>query len=171
MLTGINVLAISGDSVVSRPVEGGGAKKSPSGRGRLVTLLVNTYQAEALHLAVENGSLTMTLRNPLDKEPVHEEGSVLNRDSIGRKGETIEPTIPSDKESPEQLYDSDNPQDPAQAGSNFDPNMPSQQKRMTEKYKNRTRKDREIPVHRGPQVKIEQVEISENESDGTAQKK
>jgi pilus assembly protein CpaB len=67
MLVGIHVLAISGDSVVSRPEEEG-ANKRRSSRGRLVTLLVTPRQAEALSLAIENGRISLSIRNPLDKK-------------------------------------------------------------------------------------------------------
>ena len=64
MLVGIHVLAISGDTVVSKTEGDGGAKKRIS-RATRVTLLVTPKQAQALFLAADNGSLSMTLRNPL----------------------------------------------------------------------------------------------------------
>jgi Flp pilus assembly protein CpaB len=66
MLRGIQVLAISGDPVVSKPEEEGGVKIRTSHETR-VTLLVTPKQAEALKLAVENGSISLTIRNPNDK--------------------------------------------------------------------------------------------------------
>jgi pilus assembly protein CpaB len=69
MLVGLHVLAISGDTVVSQTKEEGGAKKHTS-RATRVTLLVTPKQAQTLFLAADNGSLSMTLRNPLDKEPI-----------------------------------------------------------------------------------------------------
>jgi len=70
MLRGIHVLAISGDSVVSNPEsqEEGGTKKRSTNRGTLVTLMVDPKQAEALQLAMENGNISLSLRNPLDRK-------------------------------------------------------------------------------------------------------
>jgi pilus assembly protein CpaB len=85
MLVGLHVLAISGDTVVSQTEEDGGAKKRSS-RGTRVTLLVTPNQAQTLFLAADNGSLSMTLRNPLDKEPINDGPSLLDRNSIGREG-------------------------------------------------------------------------------------
>ena len=171
MLTGIIVLAISGDSVVSKPVEEGGAKKSSSGRGRLVTLLVNTYQAEALHLAVENGSLTMTLRNPLDKKPVHEEGSVLDRDSIGRKGETIQPTISNEQVLPEQWFDGENPLQEGSEDGVLGTKRPEPQPESTNKSQNRKKSSWDVDVIRGPERKVENFDAPENKTDKTTPKK
>jgi pilus assembly protein CpaB len=171
MLTGIHVLAISGDSVVSRPVEEGATKKSSSGRGRLVTLLVNTYQAEALHLAVENGSLTMTLRNPLDKEPVHEEGSVLDVDSIGRKGETIEPTISSEKALPEQWFEGDNPRQEVPENGVPATEKPAAQPKSNNKSQNRKNSSLDVEVIRGPERKVLNVDVPDNKNDEITPKK
>jgi Flp pilus assembly protein CpaB len=85
MLVGLRVLAISGDTVVSQTEEEGGGRKRTS-RSTRVTLLVTPKQAQTLFLAADNGSLSMTLRNPLDKEPNEEEPSVLDRYSISREG-------------------------------------------------------------------------------------
>ena len=70
MLRAIHVIAVAGESVVSNPdvEEESGTKKRNTSRGSLVTLLVDTKQAEALHLAVENGSISLSLRNPLDRK-------------------------------------------------------------------------------------------------------
>lgn len=88
MLRGIQVLAVSGDSVISNPE--GGTKKSNSTRGRLVTLLVSPRQAEALELAVQKGSISLTLRNPLDKkkfewQPLHDQRPSIKRNDIWNK--------------------------------------------------------------------------------------
>lgn len=108
MLVGIHVLGVSGDTVVSQTEEEGGAKKRTSS-GTRVTLLVTPQQAQALQLAADNGSLSMSLRNPLDKVPVNEEASVLNRDSLRRNGDTLPPVISSERGLPgEQGITSDN---------------------------------------------------------------
>jgi pilus assembly protein CpaB len=96
MFRGLTVLAISGDSVIQDPDEEGGGKKSRSRRsGYIVTLLVEPKQAEALQLAAENGSLTMSLRNPNDKRAFALDGSVLNRGSFVKSGSRVPSTVES----------------------------------------------------------------------------
>jgi Flp pilus assembly protein CpaB len=94
MFRGLRVLAVSGDSVVKNPAEEEKNDKRSSRRGGLlVSLLVDPKQAEALQLAVENGSITMSLRNPLDKLTFALEGSVLNRSTILSSGSMVPSTV------------------------------------------------------------------------------
>jgi Flp pilus assembly protein CpaB len=62
--------AVSGESVVSTPEEEQANQRTRStntSRGLQVTLLVDSKQAEALQLAVDNGSsISLAIRNPLD---------------------------------------------------------------------------------------------------------
>jgi pilus assembly protein CpaB len=96
MFRGLTVLAISGDSVIQNPDEEEGGKKSRSRRsGYIVTLLVEPKQAEALQLAAENGSLTMSLRNPNDKRAFALDGSLLNRSSFVKSGSRVTSTVES----------------------------------------------------------------------------
>ena len=66
LLQGVFVLAVGPRTVVSEPA--GGARSAPSaGRRRpSVTLLVDLKQAEALKLAMQEGSVSLVLRNPTD---------------------------------------------------------------------------------------------------------
>jgi len=171
MLIGMKVLAVSGDSVMSKPAEEGGTKKRSTSRGRLVTLLVSTKQAEALMLAAEGGSLTMSLRNPLDRELVDEEASVLDRNSIGRKGETIQPTISNEQVLPGQWSDGDNP---LQEGS--EDGVPGTQRSATQhestnKSQNSKNSSLDIEMIIGRVKTIENVDAPENKTDKTAPKK
>ncbi len=79
LLEGIEVLAIDRTSVTSSDAEkhDGEAPKNTGGR---VTLLVDTQQAKLLQLATEQGSLTLALRNPLDKG--HAEQAVVRMSSL-----------------------------------------------------------------------------------------
>jgi pilus assembly protein CpaB len=70
LLQDVRVLAVGDRSIVSAPVStaaaGGTAEASPS-RGRpTVTLLVNAQQAEKLKLAMQEGSVSLAVRNPKD---------------------------------------------------------------------------------------------------------
>ena len=65
MLRKVPVLAISVESVVSNTEEGEekGSPRRSSSRGAIVTLLVDTKQAEALSRAIQNGSISLSLSN------------------------------------------------------------------------------------------------------------
>jgi hypothetical protein len=71
----------------------------------------------------------------------------------------------------EQALSSNNPQDPAQAYSIFGTNMPVQQPKSEEKNQVRPYPRWGITVIRGRQTKIEELDVSENETDGTTAKK
>lgn len=86
ILRGIQVLAVQGDSVVSNPQAEEGstttAARSTTSGGLQVTLLVDPKQAEALQLAIENGSISLTVRNPLDKNMGEMDATILNQDQL-----------------------------------------------------------------------------------------
>lgn len=177
MLRGIQVLAVSGDSVISNPdnPEEGGNKKRNTRSGTRVTLLVDPKQAEALHLAVENGNISLSLRNPLDRKLFELEGTVLSQGRLAHLGSMLTPTVPhtqeySETESisggnpQEQTITSNNPQAPAAADSIFSENVPVQKPlRRSPRWG--------VTVIRGQKTKIEELDVSLNPTDETAPKK
>ena len=184
MLRGIQVLAVSGDSVVSNPEteDKSETSKRNSGRGSLVTLMVDPKQAEALQLAVENGSISLSLRNPLDRRAFELEGTVLSQGRLAHLGSMLTPTVPNEQglsvdqpfigDNPqEQAISSDNPQDAAQEGNIFGTKMPVQQPKSEDKYQVRQSPRWGVTVIRGNKIKIEEFDTSENEADETAAKK
>jgi Flp pilus assembly protein CpaB len=179
MLRGIQVIAVAGDSVISNPdVEGtsGTKKRITTSRGTLVTLLVDTKQAEALLLAIENGNLSLSVRNPLDKEIFELEGTVLSQGRLAHLGSMLTPTVLSNAQnerdmSMEQQLRTNNPQDPAQSGLIYDPNIPAQQPQSAEKYEIRQSPRWGVTVIRGSQTKVEEFETSESEAGETTAKK
>jgi Flp pilus assembly protein CpaB len=62
----VQVLAFEHQTVVSPGRIIGDADASRSGSSRHVTLLVDTKQSKALQLAMEQGTLSLALRNPMD---------------------------------------------------------------------------------------------------------
>lgn len=67
LLENIQVLAIEDQTVVSPPKGIGDIDTSQrNGGNQRITLLVTTHQAKALGLAMSKGTLSLTLRNPLD---------------------------------------------------------------------------------------------------------
>lgn len=95
ILRGIQVLAVAGESVVSNPEaeEGNEAKARNRNGGLQVTLLVDSKQAEALQLAVDNGNISLAVRNPLDKSLGEMEATVLNQGQMAAFGSALTPEI------------------------------------------------------------------------------
>ena len=82
LLQGVRVLAVGTRSIVSERNESAEMvseqHKIDRRRARLVTLMVNPEQAEALQLATEHGEISLALRNPLDEEVVPSRGVILS---------------------------------------------------------------------------------------------
>jgi hypothetical protein len=138
-----------------------------------VSLLVEPKQAEALQLAVENGSITMSLRNPLDKLQFATEGSVLNRNTILSSGSTVPstvlPTTPSGQEflDKEQWYDVNEPQGQRITSDNtIQGNMFDTQKAKPYPVKSRW----PVEFYLGQKKKIEEFDVPEGKAENTAQK-
>ena len=177
MLRGMQVLAVSGESVISNPdVEESGTKKRETNRGTLVTLMVDTKQAEALQLAVENGTISLSIRNPLDKNLFELEGTVLSQGRLAHLGSMLTPTVLSTAQnerdmSMEQQLRTNNQQEQAQSKTIIDANIPTQQPQSAEKYETRQSPRWGVTVIRGSQTKVEEFETSESEADETPAKK
>jgi pilus assembly protein CpaB len=79
LLQSVRVLAVGGRSIVSKhqDPEEVASSQIDRRRERLVTLLVNPEQAEALQLATEHGEISLALRNPLDEEVTPSHGVML----------------------------------------------------------------------------------------------
>lgn len=94
LLTGVEVLAVESATVASkskRDADAPGVRTE--GRRLAVTLMVDPRQAEALQLAMENGSISLSVRNPLDKKPVDTDVTVLNQSRLAALGLTMGPTV------------------------------------------------------------------------------
>lgn len=89
LLERVQVLAIAGKSMPATSDEEGKKAATPDQKRLTVTLELDSKQAEALQLAIDNGSISLTLRNPLDTESVSSEATVLNRGKLSRLGELL----------------------------------------------------------------------------------
>jgi Flp pilus assembly protein CpaB len=100
MLRGVQVLAVAGNSVVSKPEKEGEsvAKARRSSNTITVTLMVDPKQAEALQLASDNGSISLAIRNPLDKKMVDMEATVLSQGRLANLGAVLTPAVFSSAE-------------------------------------------------------------------------
>lgn len=75
LLQGVMVLAVGSRTVVAEAPASNGM---PSGGRPTVSLLVEPAQAEVLKLAMEAGSISLSMRNPMDAQPVEAEGTRMN---------------------------------------------------------------------------------------------
>jgi len=82
LLQGVQVLAIGPRTIVNTSDNSSTDPSVDPGidrkRLRMVTLMVDSKQAEALQLASTNGELTVTMRNPLDKDEQEGHGVMLS---------------------------------------------------------------------------------------------
>jgi pilus assembly protein CpaB len=176
MLRGVQVLAVAGYTVVSSPeseTARGGRGRSAS-RSATVTLLVNPKQAEALQLAAENGSVSLTIRNPLDMELVHIEGTVLSQGKLANLGSVLT-VFPDSKRKPvtpgqqEETEDANSPfgdatnivtEDSFEPGTNIVKDKPA----SLEEYRVRQIPRWGVTVIRGTDTKLEELVVSKPEA-------
>jgi len=171
MLRGIQVLAISGESVIKNPdAEENGTHKRSSGRVSLVTLLVDTEQAEALQLAIENGNIMLSIRNPRDKNEFDEDPSILNRGKLTPRGTDLppaflphlnrEPNLPMGEWNQSGRQTSSNNSVQRDTGNSVGGrNMPVSQPKSGDKSKNRRNPLREITIIRGREKEVEEFDV------------
>lgn len=98
LLQGIQVIAVQEESIVSRSSEDKKSKllegKKDYGNNLTVTLMVDTKQAEALQLAMDNGKISLAMRNPLDKMPVDIDATVLSQGRLAKGASQLESSVP-----------------------------------------------------------------------------
>jgi len=97
LLQGIQVIAVDDRTIVSIQDDKKGpenTRKYNNGNQKMmVTLMVNPRQAEALQLAREYGSVSVTMRNPLDRYPVDSDTTVLSEGQLAKFGSVMTPAV------------------------------------------------------------------------------
>lgn len=173
ILRGIQVLAVQGDSVVSNPAaeDAVAAKTRPaSSSGLQVTLLVDSKQAEALQLAVDNGNISLAVRNPLDKSLGEMEATVLNQGQLANLGSALTPEILAATQKAKQKEQEKDwlasqiitPDEEGQANSSAV--LPQPQ--SGENYQAPKRPRYAITVIRGRETKTEEFDVVGSEANG-----
>ena len=151
MLERVPVLAVQGESVVSKPDPEDKDNPAPKVRTRsrdvTVTLMLDTEQAKAMQLAALNGNISVTLRNPLDVKPVDEDATVLNRGKLSRLGQLMGTTVKPRPGTSTELGEQD---DQASSRNGFD-DLSFQQESQS----------RDVMVIKGAKVSYEEVKESE----------
>lgn len=160
MLRGIQVLAVAGDSVVSKQDKEGKstAKARRTGSTVVVTLMVEPKQAEALQLAANNGSISLAIRNPLDKRPVDMEATILSQGRLASLGSVLTPAVLATVQR-EQGPSAEQ----AQGDSTTDTDIMGQQFISDEEYRIRQSPRWGITVIRGREATVEELDIHQNE--------
>jgi len=93
LLEGVEVLAIEGQLEDVKDKEKDSTPAARSTRTVTVTLKLDTKQAEALQVAAERGTISVTMRNPLDKMAVDPNPTVINSGKLTRRGDYIDPIV------------------------------------------------------------------------------
>ena len=97
LVQGVEVLAIDDNTVMSddktneSDSKAGKAVLNP--KSRRVTLGVNPKQAAALQLATEHGSVSLAMRNPLDKENPDQEPTLLSDGKLAGLAEYLQASV------------------------------------------------------------------------------
>jgi pilus assembly protein CpaB len=95
LLQGIQVLAVENSSIVTKDDKKADADNAAysDNKKQMITLMVNSRQAEALQLAREYGSVSVVMRNPLDNYPVDSDSTVLDEGKLAKFGSLLTPTV------------------------------------------------------------------------------
>jgi Flp pilus assembly protein CpaB len=170
MLHGIQVLAVDGESVVSNPKqeteEGTAPKPRRTSRGgaTMVTLMVNSKQAEALQLAADNGIVSLAIRNPLDSYPVDRQPTILSQGRLAHSGSPLTPVVPfNDEKSLEKFLEQLRGKKSSEPN---DPNSPLPQPKLPEEYRAPKPQNWDVTVIRGQQKTVEEMEMPQTEGIG-----
>jgi len=95
LLTDVTVLVVGDQTVLSEEESPADASRIPRRQGT-VTVKVNQEQAQILHLAAENGSLSLSVRGPLDPNPVAVAPTPLSAlTAYSRKQQSVQPLPPA----------------------------------------------------------------------------
>lgn len=167
MLRGIQVLAVAGDSVVSIPDDEAksGTRARRTSRGATVTLMVDPKQAEALQLAADNGSIALAIRNPLDKNQVDMEATVLSQGRLASLGSVLTPAVfAAAQKERDSLAEKPSSTGDSQEKAKGDSANLAQQPKSGEESQNRRYPSWGITVIRGRETKVEELPIPEGKA-------
>ena len=168
ILSGIQVIAVNGESVVSNPEQEAKAKTRPASSGLQVTLLVDQKQAEALQVLADNGNISLTIRNPLDKSVGDMQATVLSQGQLARLSSllTAEGVAAPQKERAmqewlaAQLLGPKDPNGQADGNGTSSTPMAAPQPQSSEEYQTPKRPRWGVEVIRGRETKTEEFDVA-----------
>lgn len=170
LLQGVQVLSIENKIVGGQ--EGDDVEEAASTRvsnavdrrGRMITLLVNTRQAEALQLAMEHGVISLSLRNPTDGEEFDRDATVLAEGRLARLAEFLQAAVTDEQESPSRHETS---LEPVSSGLRLESRDPQSQSQTQPQILTPQNPQWNIQILRGTDVEVrsfDQNEEKESES-------
>lgn len=168
ILSGVQVIAVNGESVVSNPEQETKAKTRPASSGLQVTVLVDQKQAEALQVLADNGNISLTIRNPLDKSVGDMQATVLSQGQLARLSSllTAEGVAAPQKERAmrdwlaAQLLAPKDPNEQADGNDTSSAPMPAVQPQSSEKNQATKRPRWGVEVIRGRETKTEEFDVA-----------
>ena len=175
ILSGVQVLAVDGESVVSQPEKESNGAKTPNRSGGLqVTVLVDQKQAEALQVLADNGNISLTIRNPLDKSVGDMQATVLSQGQLARLSSllTAEGVAAPQKDRAmrdwlaAQLLGPKDPNGQADANDTSSTPMSAAQSQFEEQYPSPRNPRWGVTVIRGRETKNEEFSLSGSEAAG-----
>jgi pilus assembly protein CpaB len=97
LLQNIQVLGVEGSTVVHKETEEEQQGRTRASRNMrkslMVTVMVDSRQAEALQLAMEHGSVSLALRNPGDEVVSDSEATLLAEGKLAQLAELLSPKV------------------------------------------------------------------------------
>ncbi len=172
ILSGIQVLVVQGDSVVSNPDEEKDSNARRSTSGMQVTLLLDQKQTEALQVLADNGSISLVIRNPLDKTKGDMQTMVLSQGQLARLSSLLTAEGVAEPQRERELQDwlatqilgaKDANEAPQGNGVSSAP-APVPQPRFEEPSPSRSNPRWGVEVIRGKESKTEELDVSTNEA-------
>ncbi|MHC4758893.1 MAG: Flp pilus assembly protein CpaB, partial [Planctomycetota bacterium] len=173
LLHAVQVLAVDKKTIVSKQENLPKSTTPQRSSGRItVTLMVDPKQAEALQLAIRHGTISLAMRNPLDKYAVDIDPTVLSEGRLARLGSMLDSTVAV----------SQNEGDLAAMLAMIDPNDPNYEQMMTNTSDVYSQGQQQafggffsetpqssnwlVTVIRGAEVKEEEIEATEADEGG-----
>jgi pilus assembly protein CpaB len=109
LLQNIQVLGVEGSTVVHKEEAEETASRARASRNMrqalLITVMVDSRQAEALQLAMEHGTISLALRNPGDEEISTSEATLLSEGKLAQLADLLSPKVGGGQRSPEASKD------------------------------------------------------------------
>lgn len=171
LLRGIQVLAVQNETIFTKADQDQPkAKVRQSSRDLTVTLMVDSRQAEALQLAMNNGKVTLAMRNPLDRQDVESDAMVLSQGRLAKLGQILGSSVsttngrmPEFNEEGELVLTDSN--DPNQLQQRISTGVTAESQRL-ERFFGGTGKSPQwqVTVIRGKDIKEEILEMAESDS-------
>jgi len=104
LLQNVQVLGVENSSVVKQASAEEASQRSARSSARrelLVTLMVDSRQAEALQLAIEHGSISLAMRNPSDIDTAMSDATLLSEGKLAQLAQLLSPKTSNENEAAE----------------------------------------------------------------------